>query len=154
MKYIILFLFATLANADVYIQRISNEQLGNGYILAFPKDGVIQCIGFPELLDLTVIPQTLMIMQDAALAYSWPLMTVQTVDICRSLNVPRTINNASWGFSYLYPVSIAGGIFTIGAPVEIPENTPCGDRVGATVYQSFAMHSVIYNGVAGMAVCK
>lgn len=132
---------------------MTNEQLDNGVAIFFVANGKIHCFGIPQVLDIASAPKEWTPVPQAAIDYRWPEMTGNAADTCRSVPVLRTIANASWGYSYLYTVTISGGVIRIN-PVEIPENTPCGDKLSPTTYNIYALHAVTYNGVSGMAVCK
>ena len=127
---------------------------GNWIAYRFVADGSVHCWSNYEYIDSNYFSSSWLGVVNTAAAYSWPVPTdPDVIAACDTTGIPRTIDNASWGFSYLYTVSIVGGVFTIGAPIEIPANTPCGDRVSGAAY-GFAMHSVTHGAVTGMAVCR
>lgn len=142
MKYILLFLIATLVNAaPPQIQRMTSEQLDQGYVIHFVSDGVIYCLGMPQMLDQAFIPQTWTTVPQAAIDYRWPVMTGEVESVCLSgINIPRV------SYGKMYQINGAAQVYQ---SIDIPIGLPCGDRMSNVSF----LRSVTYSGQTGFAIC-
>lgn len=141
-KLILALLLVSSAQADVFIQRLTSEQLGNGYMYAFQQGEVIVCLGIPDVLDVTLIPPTWMRVTDAATMYGWPYMTGVAAEACASPPpVPRTKG---------------GPMYTINPHMRVeeirtvPAGVPCGDKI---MWANF-FYAVYYDGTYGFSACS
>lgn len=144
MKYIILFLFATLANAEIYIQRVTSPELDQGYMFRFVQNGNVYCWGMPQMLDQAFIPQTWTTVTQAAIDYRWPVMTGDAEAAClNGPTVSRTLTTAR------FELTPSGTMRQIS---DAPVGTVCGDAISNN-YNGIGWRSVTYNGVTGIGVC-
>lgn len=137
-----LLLISFSVNADPYIQRLTSEQTGNGYIIQFEQDGAIHCWGMPDMLDQSFVPETWMRVTDAALAYRWPDMTGAAADAC--LNGPKIYRTTGGNLYSLNPF----------LRTEIIGSVPAGIACGDPIIRFKFIRSVTYNGQIGFASCK
>ena len=142
MKYIIPFLFSTLAHADIYIQRLNSEQTGSGYIVQYVENGEVKCWGMPDVLDPAFIPPTWTTITQAALYYNWPVMIGNAATACLA---GPTIHR-----------TVGGPLYTINQYMRVeqlsmvPAGIPCGDPI---IRFNF-LRAVTYNGQVGFAWCQ
>lgn len=137
-----LLLLSFSVNADPYIQRLTSEQTGNGYVMQFEQDGVLHCWGMPDMLDQSFIPETWMRVTDAALAYHWPEMTGLAAQAC--LNGPkiwRTVGGPLYTINHYLQREIIG---------SVPSGVPCGDPIIRFQF----IRAVRYNNQVGFAFCQ
>jgi hypothetical protein len=150
MKYMTLFLLATLAHADLQIRQITSEQTGDGFIVKYVENGVIYCWGMPDVLDRTFIPQTWTPVTQAAIDYRWPVMTGDDAMAC--LNgppVPRVVEMNEGELPVMFGIS-GQRLTRIGT---VPAGTPCGDVVSQYYSTPFYYRAVTHAGIRGMALC-
>ena len=141
MKYIILFLLATLANADIYIQRVTSNELDQGYMFRFVQDGVVYCWGMPQMLDQAFIPPTWTPVAQAAIDYRWPTMTGNAAAAC--LAGPKIYRTS---FTQVYGLDNNGQLIVTGT---VPLGTPCGERMSDITF----LRTVTYGGRFGFGIC-
>lgn len=139
MKYIILLLFSfNLQASDIWIQKLTSEQTGNGYMFAFQDDGIVRCWGMPDMLNQSFIPSTWMKVPEAAVSYNWDTFLAG----CQSLPaIPRTQGGPLYSINHRMRVEQIG---------TVPTGVPCGDKI---MYISY-LRAVTYNGQYGFAACS
>lgn len=141
MKHLALFLFATLAHADIYIQRINSEQTDQGYMFRFVENGVQYCWAMPQMLDQSFIPPTWTPVTQAAIDYRWPVMTGDAEAACLDgPKIYRTVGSPLWGLTIGLQTQVIG---------SVPAGIPCGEQMA----QWYFLRTVTYSGQKGFAVC-
>jgi hypothetical protein len=141
VRYIILFLITTLSHADIYIQRVTSEQTGEGYMFRFVQDGIVHCWGMPDVLDPIFIPQTWTTVTQAAIDYNWPTMTGAAAEACLTgPRIPRTISTKAFTFN---------GSGALQQTTDVPIGYPCGDKI--STYQLY--HAIHYADQDMVGVC-
>jgi len=141
MKYLTLFLLATLAHADIYIQRVTSEQTGEGYMFRWVENGDVKCWAMGDVVDLTFIPPTWTPVTQAAIDYRWPTMTGNAAAAC--LAGPKIYRTS---FTQMYGLDNSGNIIVIGT---IPLGTPCGERMSDITF----LRTVTYGSRFGFGIC-
>lgn len=141
MRYIILFLFATLAHAEVWVKQITTSD-GNGYAFSFVQAGKVNCWVMPEWVQLSYFDLTWMTVPQTAVNHSWPSAGAEIAAICNDGPViPRTTGGPLYKINHYLRVEQLS---------TVPSGIPCGDPV---IRFNF-LRAVTYNGQVGFAWCK
>lgn len=151
VKHLALFLLATLAHADIYIQRVTSEQTDQGYIFQFVQNGVSYCWAMPQMLDQSFIPPSWMPVPQAAIDYRWPVMTGDAALAC--LSGPPVHTVIQMNEDELPCLYIVGSQNRLVCSARIPGGLPCGDVVSRYHQTMFYYRSVTHAGMTGMALC-
>lgn len=149
MKYIILLLFATLAQADIHVKRVS---LGTDYAFSYVENGVQYCWVMPEWVDLNYFDYTWRTVPNTTVLHSWPVPTPEQTASCSDAPpIPRVVQMHEDELPCLY--STSGQLNRMSCAARIPAGTPCGEKVANYFNTGFSWHVVAHAGQRGLSLC-